>query len=386
MKTFFYVLQKCIKSKKIVYPDDPFDMNIYNVSNVDDMYQDVSFYIYMLIYDIYYRLKDSLLKDSLILNIYLKYARVKLSCLNKILNNIFISNELKEKIIDIFSRAQRIYFALVKFTNVYKYKKYPRVVTNDLTLNPLDINHSSTFIMLQNKSTYLFSINDLINIIETAICNAPHFFLEPLSPKNPYNNQKLNTSTLCNIYFKMKNIKCKFSLILHLFFLDCFVKNNFIVNNESFLREYAIKKFVYTSPSQILYKPVINMLKQNYYTNKLHIHNDFPNDLLVDIFKPYLVYYYTINYNINTTQKNSNNKEELFKKLKKFYEYNELFGRKIYKAGSINFFKKITFEFNTKHINFYDMIQEQNHNNFDLNELFHNYYPNSEINEYDSDY
>jgi len=363
-----------------MYPDDPFDMNLYNVSNVDPTYQDVSCYIYMLIYDIYYTIRD-----SLILNIYLKNANVKLSCLNKILDNIFISNELKEKILNIYSRAESIYFGLIKFTNVYKYKKYPCVVTNDLTLNPLDINHSSTFIMLQNKSTYLFSINDLINIIETAICNAPHFFLEPLSPKNPYNNQKLNTSTLCNIYFKMKNSKCKFSLILHLFFLDCFVKNNFIVNNESFLREYAIKKFVYTSPSQILYKPVINMLKQNYYTNKLQIHNDFPNDLLVDIFKPYLVYYYTINYNINTTQKNSNNKENLFKKLKKFYEYNELFGRKIYKAGSTKLFKtKLTFEFNTKHINFYDMIQEDNHNNFDSNELFHNYYSNSEIDEYDS--
>jgi hypothetical protein len=381
MKTFFYVLQKCIKSTKIMYPDDPFDINLYNLSYVDKSYQDVSVYIYTLIYDIYYTLRD-----SLVLNIYLKNARVKLSCLNKVLNNIFISNELKEKIIDIFSRAQRIYFALVKYTNVYKYKKYPQVVTNDLTLNPLDINHSSTFIMLQNKSTYLFSINDLINIIETAICNAPNFFLEPLSPKNPYNNQKLNTSTLCNIYFKMKNSKCKFSLILHLFFLDCFVKNDFIINNELFLREYAIKKFVYTSPSQTLYNSVIHMLKQNYYTNKLHIHKDFPKDILVGIFRPYLLYYYTINYNINISQKNSNNKRDLHIKLKKFYEYNELFGRKIYKVGSITFLKKLTFEFNTKHINFYDIISEHNHNNFDSNELFHNYFHNLEIDEYDSDY
>ena len=56
-------------------------------------------------------------------------------------------------------------------------------------------------------------MNDLINIIETAICNAPNFFLDPLPPKNPYNNQKLNTSTLCNIYFKMKDGFCNFSLI-----------------------------------------------------------------------------------------------------------------------------------------------------------------------------
>lgn len=405
MKTFFNVLQKCIKSTKILYPDDPFDMNVYNVSCVDKSYQDVSFYIYILIYDIYYTLRDSLIS-----NIYLKNGYVKLSCLNKVLNNIFITNEVKEKILDIFSKAQSTYFSLVKFINIYKHKKYPRVVTNDLTLNPLDQNHSSTFIMLQNKSIYLFSINDLINIIETAICNAPNFFLQPLSPKNPYNNQKLNTSTLCNIYFKMKTTKCKFSLILHLFFLDCFVKNNFIVNNESFLREYAIKKFVYTSPSQTLYKPIINMLKQNYHTNKLNIHNDFPKDVLVEIFKPYLLYYYTINYNINISQKNSNNKKDLHIKLKKFYEYNELFGRKICEAGSIKFLKKLTYEFNTKHINFYDIptnisgnisgnilgnniirrrydvIPHHNHINFDSNELFYNYFTNSELDEYESDY
>jgi hypothetical protein len=153
----------------------------------------------------------------------------------------------------------------------------------------------------------------------------------------------------------MKNSKCKFSLILHLFFLDCFVKNNFIVNNESFLREYAIKKYIYTSHCETLYIPVKNMLENNYYTNKLVIHNDFPRDLLVNIFRPYLYYYYIIHFSIKGTEKIHKYKNKLDIKFRKFYEYNSLFGRKICSGKRRGKFirKPFNFKFNTDHISFF---------------------------------
>jgi|694.fasta_scaffold75413_2 hypothetical protein len=349
MKTFFYILQKCIKSKQITYPDDPFE--VFLQRKYDDEFINVSTYIYLMIDEMYHTFKNSKIK-----NYYSKVAHVKLCVLNNYLNNIFISNELKEKILDIFCAAQRIYFAINKVLNIYRYKYWPLVVSNDLTLYPLDINHPATFVILQNKSRYLFSMHDLIHIIETAICNAPNFFASPLSPKNPYNNQKLNTSTLCNIYFKMKECSCKFSLIIHLFFLDCFVKHNFYINNEPFLREYSIKQYVYNSHSQTLYNAVLIMLKHNYHTNKLIIHEDFPKDMLVDIFRPYLFYHYIIHYSIKGTEKIFKYKNQLHIKLRKFYEYNNLFGRKIY-TGSRRKFKKtpLTFRFITDHINFYNI-------------------------------
>ena len=369
MKTFFYLLQKCIKSERCIYPDDPFE--IYYRSYINKDYHDVYLYIIMIINEIHY-------SSEKLQNIYVKNAHSKLYTLNKYINNIYISNELKEKILTIFSKAQRCYTAFSKLANVYRRKKWPIVVATDLSLNPLDIKHNSTFVMLQNKSRYLFSMNDLINIIETAICNAPNFFSDPLSPKNPYNNQKLSTSILCNIYFKMKTSNCKFSLIIHLFFLDCFIKQNFLINNQAFLREYSIKKYVYTTPSKTLYYPILSMLKSNCYTKKLIIHSDFPKDVFVNIFRPYLFYYYIINYNVKGIEKNNNYKNELFEKLKKFYKYNELFGRKIYKAGRIKYFKKkLSFEFNSKHINFYNIpINTKDHNmkifniNYDQDELF----------------
>ena len=349
MKTFFYVLQKCIKSKQIIYPDEPFEPFL--IKNHDKQFLDISSYIYLIMYEMYYLYLRSNIK-----NLYLRMSNAKLAALNTFLNNIFISNELKEKILDLFCKAQRIYFSFTKLTNIYRYKRWPLVVTNDLTLNPLEENHPSTFVLLQNKSRYLFSMNDLINIIETAICNAPNFFCSPLSPKNPYNNQKINTSILCNIYFKMKEGACKFSLIIHLFFLECFVKHNFYINNEAFLREYCIKKYVYTTPCQTLHNSVKIMLQTNTHTNKLKIHDDFPKDVLVDIFRPYLFYYYIIQYSIKGTEKIHKYKTQLYIKLKQFYEYNNLFGRKFCVGTRIkNIASPFTFKFNSEHVNFYNI-------------------------------
>jgi hypothetical protein len=347
MNFFFNALQQCIQSKKIIYPSNQFET--LDTSPSYNKYSCVYSYIYSIIYEIYFATKNSTIK-----NIYLKNAHIKLAALNKFLNNIFISDEIKEKIFEVFSKAQCIYFAMAKFANIYRYKRRPIVVTDDLSLNPLDINDKHTFVMLQNKARYLFSIRDLIKVIETAICNAPDFFSKPLSPKNPFNNQKFNTSTLCNIYFKMRENNCNHSVIFHLFFLSCFVKQHFFVNNELFLREYAIKKYVYNSPSETLYTNVLNMLRQNYYTTKLVIHHDFPKDLLVNIFRPYLFYYYFINYSIEKTEKISIYKKKLSNQFKKFYEYNKFFGRKIYIQSQLDN-TPMTCEFNSNHLNFYDI-------------------------------
>lgn len=386
MKTFFYLLQKCIKSNQIIYPNDT-NFQIFWPKNYHKDFLDVSSYIYLLMYDIYYTYVS-----YKITNPYLRLAKAKLSALNCLLNNIFISNELKEKIQDIFSKAQQNYYALTKFANIYRSKIWPLVVTNDLSLTTLSINHPATFVLLQNKSKYLFSMNDLINIIESAVCNAPNFFLTPLPPKNPYNNQKLNTSTLYNIYFKMKEGVCKFSLIMHLFFLENFVKNSFYINNEAFLREYAIKKYVYTSHSVTLYKAVKSMLQYNFYTNKLIIHDEFPKDMLVNIFRPYLFYYYIIHYSIKGTEKINKYKNLLDTKFKNFYEYNSLFGRKICVGRRIKFIRTpFKIKFNTDHVSFFkkkntiitafETYSEENEDN-DPNEIF---YSNEQINNTDTD-
>jgi len=71
------------------------------------------------------------------------------------------------------------------------------------------------------------------------------------------------------------------------------------------------------------------MLKANRYTKKLLIHEDFPKDLLVSIFRPFLYYYFVTNYDIRGTQRILIYKNILYSKLEGFYKYNRTFGRKI---------------------------------------------------------
>jgi hypothetical protein len=241
-------------------------------------------------------------------------------------------------------------------------------------MNPLDINHKNTFVLIQNKSKYLFNLNDIVKIIETAITNAPSFFPEPKYAKNPFNNEVFNSATLYNVYFKMKSSERLISTLFHLYFLSNFDINKFALNNEPFLRETTIQKYIYNSPYTILHKSIITMLKTNYYTRKLSIHTEFPEELLVEIFKPFLYYYYITNYDIQGTQRIGNYKRILYTKLRKFYEYNITFGRKIMHVKPRIFNAKVkggtTITFNSNHISFHNIYINENENN-DIHMLFY---------------
>ena len=210
MKTFFNILQTIINKKNKTYPDEPFSIcEPYN----ETVYTESIHHISFLINKIYFEEKKSNSPDQYIRNSYSKFF-----ALNSFLENPFYKKELKETIFDIFSKSQKHYFAFSRLVRIYKTKKYPIVVVNDLTMNPLDIKHRNTFLLIENKSLYLFSLNDLVSIIETAIGNSPNFFSEPLYPVNPYNKTKFTNATLYNIYFKHKESIRLLSVLFHSFF------------------------------------------------------------------------------------------------------------------------------------------------------------------------
>jgi len=348
MNTFFNILQTLIGISHKRYPDDPFVIPE-NFENY--VYTGEQGHITCLINTIFYKAKDN--KKS---NIFVKNASAKFGSLNSILENTFYKNELKERIFDIFSLAQKHYHSFSRLQHIYRLKKNPYVVTNDLMLNPIQPNDKLTFILVEKKSNFLFNINELINIIETSIGNSPNFFSDPLSPSNPYNNQEFTNATLYNIYFKMKQIGRVIPLLFHCFFLENFDKDTFVDEHEPIIRECAIKKYVFNSPHTILYNSVISMLRHNQYTRKLTIHKNFPKDLLVDIFRPFLFHDYISNYYIKGTSKVYNSRHILGVKLKKFYEFNPAFGREIIKIIKRN--RKIIRQehvINTKHISFYNI-------------------------------
>jgi len=345
MKTFFNILQSLSGIEKKGYPDDPF------VLPENFLYTFDKYHIKTLINTIFYKAKNC--KKE---NILSKTAFAKFSSLNSILENTFYEKELKEEIFNIFQKTQKHYFSFSRLAHIYRLKKNQYVVTNDLVLNKLDPNHKLTFILVENKSNFLFNINEIINIIETAIGNAPNFFCNPLSPLNPYNNQELTKATLYNIYFQMKQTGRVIPFLFHCFFLENFDMDNYVEQYELNIREYAIKKYIFNSPHTVLYPSVISMLKYNLYTKKLTIDKDFPKDLLVNIFRPFLFHYYISNYYIKGSSKIYSSSHLLYNKLKKFYQFNPAFGRKTIKLTKKN--NKTTkkeYILNTKHISFYDI-------------------------------
>lgn len=391
MKTFFNILQKCAHSNTIMYPDEPvrFTKNLLNqpTAKSNTKYNFIkACYVYNIVCKIhkeYSNIQEVSNKKS---KPFYKSAIAKIKVFSEMVNsqNSFMYlNMYKNELLDIFSKAQKTYYAFTRLAHLFRLKKYKTVVTEDLSMNPLNINHKNTFVLIQNQSKYLFSLNDIVKIIETSVTHAPDFFPEPKSAKNPFNNQPLNLADLYNIYFKMKASERIMSTIVHLFFLSNFNKTLFTLNNEPFLREITIQKYIYNTPSNTLYKSVITMLKANHYTRKFTIDEEFPKDLLLNIFKPFLYYYYIINYDIQGTQRISSYKNILYLKLKKFYEYNKSFGRKFMhpkprpsngNGNSISFKIKqrdwVPFSFSTKHISFHNIIL----NETDTNNIYFMFY------------
>jgi hypothetical protein len=167
----------------------------------------------------------------------------------------------------------------------------------------------------------------------------------------------------------MKQNQRVISLLFHCFFLENFDKNVFSEEHEAIIRENAIKKYIFNSPYTLLYTSVIYMLQNNKYTVNLSIHENFPKSLLVDIFRPFLFHYYIINYYIKNTTKIYNSKKILYLKLKKFYEYNPLFGREIIKTKRKD--DKIVRHryINKTHISFYNISIDLSVNTISYNNL-----------------
>ena len=296
------------------------------------------------------------------------FSSSKFKILNEVLQNIFFSNQFKEEFIHFFSQLQRNYHALSRFSFLYKFKKAKIQVTTDLTMTPIPVTNKNVIIIMQNNVKYMFVLNDLINIIETAISNAPDFFLEILVPKNPYTNCVFSISALYNIYFKCKDSSFVLPKLFHFYFLSNFNIYKYMMENESIIRDVAIHSYIYNSPMNSLYNKIIIMLAENRYSRKLSIHKDFPKNVLVEIMRPFLYYKYISNYGVKNTMKTVTYQRMLFFKLKQFYKKHPSFGRKMYKHSFQNNKLKQYFVFNTEHTPFH-LIQisfDDNNNMIDM--------------------
>jgi hypothetical protein len=348
MHAFDYIIQKIINNNKNIY--DGVDISIFaNVMNYWNMIK-----INNELSGDFFSVKDSLYRF-----IIASPEKSKFTYLNHELNNIFNTEECKGHLFDIFSKVQKCYHGFSRFAYIYKFKKTEIQINHDLYLNPIDVTKKNHITILQNGKRYFFTCGDIINIINTALSNAPQFFVEPLISKNPYNNIPFNKSTLYNIYFFIKKSNYIMPQLIQNYFLSNFNLHVFVKENESIIRDMAIHNFVFKSSHTLLNNSVFNMISKYDKKKVLSIHDDFPSDILVEIMRPYLYLYYINKYSF-MKNKIESSYYELHYKLHQFIKFNPTFGRKYIKYNS--FTKKRVVEFNDKHIN-YNSITKIDFNN-----------------------
>lgn len=350
MKSFYTIAQKHCGAKRVFFPDNDtsdsciqFWKNIYaHEINSSHEYNRIKSIFYQLINVMHTKMQKKYYKR--------RSAKTKFVALEQILNNMFLSDLLREEILIMFSKIQRTYHGFSRLALLYKFKKTTIRYSTDLCLNPIDSTKHNVISIYQNGAVYLFVIQELINIIEHALSNCVNFFCQPLPIKNPYNNMKFSIAILHHIYFFIKSQPCAMPHLFNLYFADNFDLTQFSYNNESMIRDISIKNHVFTSPAASLELAIMTMLRQNSYAKRLNISELFPIEKLANIMRPYLYLFYISRYSLNHDKKYyCLNKLNL--KLMQFYKFNKLFGRLVRKGHAT------AYTFNDSHVNFYSKIK-----------------------------
>lgn len=256
-----------------------------------------------------------------------KIPFVKFEFLRHQMENMFLQAADKEFFLNYFCKIQRRYFVLLRFVSTCKHKRAKIQISEDLYMNPLQEGDRNVIAILQNGKKYLFSIANMINITNTALTNAPHFFVSPLPIKNPYNNLIFSKSALYHIFFAIKSSTFIMPMPLYYFFLANFDLLQFQNEYEGVIRDIAIETYVKMSEWKILLPAVKLMLLQK---SKIRVHKEFPGEKLVNIMKPYLRLFFIYKYSLDDYKRTAAICQ-LRDKLARFYKMYPRFGRKLLK-------------------------------------------------------
>ena len=219
-------------------------------------------------------------------------------------DNFLVSPENQNLFLDFFSEIQKVYWGFAKFSKLIKQRYSKNKVDHDLFLAPISITQRNVIQLYENDSTYLFTLQDLSHIIIAAVCNSPMFHSEPLSPKNPYSGVVFSKSNLYNIYFYMKE---RFSIVpevVHNFFISDFDIDVFGENHKLIIRYTYINQFVDNEDSDEIVEIIYDMIGEFFID--LDIHEDFPNDILINTFKSAVTNYIHYKYNFDLSKRITN--------------------------------------------------------------------------------
>jgi hypothetical protein len=292
-------------------------------------------------------------------NIYFEYARLEFSSMKKFaifndyINNIFLTNEQKSEMLDIFYKVQKLVHAVIRLKKSWSFKKARLYNTDDLFMTPISMTDKNVLVLVQNKMKYVFHIRELLQSIQTSLSNCTHYFPDPNVCKNPYTNIPFNKSALYNIYFAIRRSDYKIPELLQRFFRQNFNFNKFSMQNEELINDEYLNSYVSNHCFNIY-----GLCREMFYNNHMRftIHKDFPKDLLMKAMKPYLTLFVFSQYSLNHHKK-THAQRILHCKLHRFTDYNPNFGRRKVRLVSSNPFsnaRQCKYFFEENYLPFYD--------------------------------
>ena len=293
--------------------------------------------------------------------------------LKDIMNNFIVKGHKEEEVFNYFNKIQKTYHSLNRFAFIYKFKKAKLIVNTDMGLNEIEEKNKNVICIYQENAKYLFKIYDLLKIINMSLIHSQNFFADPLCIKNPYNNLPFGKNILYYIIYFLteKNtigINIKYTELFFKFYHCQFNLTDFLNKYEYLLREKTIINNIKNLINNDAYENIMVMINE-FNNNKpkkntISIDKNFPKDILVKIFIPYLNIYWNSKYLLVSTLKYKAF-YELKTKLIQFQKFNPLFGRiknlykkKICRDGKIRNFK-IKDGVNDTHINFNEYSNDQ---------------------------
>lgn len=275
----------------------------------------------------------------------------KYSSVRRILNTEWIGDNIKNNLIDELYNTNKVYFGFLRLYNIIskKYGKYYDF-NEDLCGNELSTLKSNCKIELyEDKMYYIFRISDIISIINTALSTNYCFHVNPKQITNPFTNKPFTLSNLYNIYNTIKASNYKIPLLFNYYYLSNFNLGLMATNYNYEINEYVIEHFVQSlTPNKMvkIIRNMISILKPIF--KGIVISKDFPGNILISAFKPFLKYYYIIQ-NTSNYHKLYHIKDFLFRKMILFSEKTPSFGRIIYKSEKVTTFD-LKKGFNTKKV------------------------------------
>ena len=263
-------------------------------------------------------------------NAYNKKPKHKFMHIRQIFDNPFISDYVKEKFLLAICDAQRIYNILNRWVYKYKYKRLTPHNDVDLYMNPITEFQRHVMPVFQNGHKYLFAINDIVNLVENALCHMESYKTTPKIAKNPYNNVPFSKAILCNLYIFLSKRFSRVPLLIQQYFYCGLNLTTFRNTQEYIIRDVFVEKYMRSCKNDYekMSRHITDLLKEVNYYGKILIDSEFPRDNLLKIMYPYVEIYMKYMYAFSN-ELALFYMRELRKKLVALYAHNPNFGRRM---------------------------------------------------------